>query len=321
MHCFSCGYHYDALEFYKVYKQVSNAKALEELSVIYGFKIKKKEAVRNEEEKEYCFDLDAEGREYLKSRGICAAYELLDIRSGRRDNSSCLVYDMINGAYRYKALDNNAVKDRTLKGVNSDISVYAGTEGGPYFVVEGLFDMLTLMELDSSLNVISLNGVGNREKAVKYIQENGIYRVVLVLDNDKAGKKRDTADKIPEVLQACNAVNSIDLIPKDVKDINELLMRNRRDILKELIARSLERVMIDQNSIASALVREEFFRRILERKIHYKTGFAFTDDDKVGGLQGLVTIGGVTGLGKTTLVINMLFELLKEHPVVFILWK
>lgn len=188
LHCFSCGYHYDALEFYKEYKQVSHAKALEDLSVIYGFKIKKKEAVRNEEENAYCFDLDAEGREYLKSRGICAAYELLDIRSGRRDNSSCLVYAMINGAYRYKALDNNAVKDRTLKGVNSDISVYAGTEGGPYFVVEGLFDMLTLMELDSSLNVISLNGVGNREKAVKYIQENSIYRVVLALDNDKAGK-------------------------------------------------------------------------------------------------------------------------------------
>ena len=185
--------------------------------------------------------------------------------------------------------------------------------GGFIFVTEGLFDALSLEELERP--AISLNSNSMADTFIKAVEDNrerlGCKTFVLALDNDNPG--RETTAKIKAALEAMEMPH-IGFDCRDYKDINEWLIDSPQGLREALEAIPLEGT--------SYQYLKDFFeadqvKRMGEPDI--KTNFHTLDRTLGGGLYpGLYVLGSISSLGKTALALQMADRIAEqEQPVLF----
>lgn len=193
-----------------------------------------------------------------------------------------------------------------------------GNTDKPIFIVEGSLDALSIIQAGGE--AVALNGVGTSKLLELVSKHRGKNTLVLSLDNDEAG--RNAQAKLKEELLALYAtpdgqkttapVYELNLCynnPK-LKDANELLTANP-DNFKAFISslkdeKTVKRITYKIRTVEADLL--DFLGYVNTHRPPAKpTGFNLLDSPLRGGFrEGLICIGGISSLGKTTLALQIM---------------
>ena len=193
-----------------------------------------------------------------------------------------------------------------------------GNTDKPIFIVEGSLDALSIIEAGGE--AVALNGVGTSKLLELVSKHKSKNTLVLSLDNDEAG--RNAQAKLKEELLALFAtpdgqkttapVYELNLCynnPK-LKDANELLTANP-DNFKAFISslkdeKTVKRITYKIRTVEADLL--DFLGYVNTHRPPAKpTGFKLLDTPLRGGFrEGLICIGGISSLGKTTLALQIM---------------
>lgn len=193
-----------------------------------------------------------------------------------------------------------------------------GNTDKPIFIVEGSLDALSIIEAGGE--AVALNGVGTSKLLELVSKHKGKNTLVLSLDNDEAGQNAQA--KLKEELLALFAtpdgqkttapVYELNLCynnPK-LKDANELLTANP-DNFKAFISslkdeKTVKRITYKIRTVEADLL--DFLGYVNTHRPPAKpTGFKLLDTPLRGGFrEGLICIGGISSLGKTTLALQIM---------------
>lgn len=179
----------------------------------------------------------------------------------------------------------------------------------PVFVCEGQIDALSILEVGGE--AIALNGTGI-DKLEPHLDKIKCPCLILALDNDEPGKKA-----ITDMIAKLRSVKKRYVVYEHlagVKDLNEALIRSREKLAghveyynRNYGKRTDKKEKPDTKYPASTYVQS--LLDLIKDKKHFKsTSTSFENLDKLldGGLRaGLYFIGAVSGLGKTTLALQM----------------
>ena len=171
-------------------------------------------------------------KEYLKQRKIDSrVLDILDKNSilyGIDEyNQPAFVFDYKHCVFRHKTENKNHSLGIT-KGAGSYIEIKANNLP-IYYITEGIYDALTLLDRDNPPNVICLNSVNYLKYLIEDIESDLNYKkkfFILALDNDDTGQK--STQKLIKVLNEhrikynlCTELTQ----HKYCKDINELRVK------------------------------------------------------------------------------------------------
>ena len=193
-----------------------------------------------------------------------------------------------------------------------------GNTDKPIFIVEGSLDALSIIEAGGE--AVALNGVGTSKLLELVSKHKSKNTLVLSLDNDEAGQNAQA--KLKEELLALYAtpdgqkttapVYELNLCynnPK-LKDANELLTANP-DNFKAFISslkdeKTVKRITYKIRTVEADLL--DFLGYVNTHRPPAKpTGFNLLDSPLRGGFrEGLICIGGISSLGKTTLALQIM---------------
>lgn len=180
-------------------------------------------------------------------------------------------------------------------------------KGGALFITESIFDALSVEECGG--HAVALCGAGNVRKFLTLCAENPAaasnYTLIAAGDNDEAGQKMVSAltDGLKALGIACGKLE----LPTQVKDINELLVKDR-NALKNLLdnTASADRYLYNRNSTANSVADLLDFSMRRASRNACPTGFRELDQVLDGGLYaGLYIIGAISSLGKTSYILQM----------------
>ena len=185
------------------------------------------------------------------------------------------------------------------------------------FITEGELDALSIIQ--AGYNCIATGGgtsVNTLPKAIKDYPVRDLPLFVILPDNDRlkdgtpdlnkgaaAGKslcKALTAAGIPALLFDTADTDW----PADIKDANEFLQKDPIEFTAKLEAIATEAINKPLGRTADFL--QEFLNQAAGAAPPISTGFTNLDEIIEGGLHpGLVVLGAISSLGKTTFVLNM----------------
>ena len=234
-----------------------------------------------------------------------------------QDTALVIPMQRVDGTYSYQLRNINpdAPKERKHHKPKKDIAGEApifnlqaiGATDKPLFITEAAIDALSVIEAGGE--AVGLNGVGNQAKLIEQLQAKAKGQpIILALDNDKAGRK--TQAEIKQALQtlkiACYEIDAC----FGHKDANEALQRKPERF----------RAIVGAIKDEAAAREKEYLQRTVERDLNdfvgqlatkrppaISTGFKSLDDILRGGLrEGLICIGGISSLGKTTLALQIM---------------
>lgn len=180
----------------------------------------------------------------------------------------------------------------------------------PVFVVEGELDALSIIEAGRDAVAICST---NRAKA--FLQEltnqPPAQLLLLALDTDEAGEKA-TAELIQGLQKLKIPFTVVDIVGEH-KDANEALTADREAFIKTVQTAAEYYSELDEEARAEYLKSsigdglQGFIDRIKRYKPCIPTGFEKLDKALDGGLyEGLIVLGAITGLGKTTFALNVI---------------
>ena len=193
-----------------------------------------------------------------------------------------------------------------------------GNTDKPIFIVEGSLDALSIIQAGGE--AVALNGVGSSKLLELVSKHKGKNTLVLSLDNDEAG--RNAQAKLKEELLALYAtpdgqkttapVYELNLCynnPK-LKDANELSTANP-DNFKAFISQMKDEAAVKRITYKIRTVEADLlnFEEYIDthRPPAKPTGFKLLDTPLRGGFrEGLICIGGISSLGKTTLALQIM---------------
>lgn len=197
----------------------------------------------------------------------------------------------------------------------------------PVFIVEGEIDALSFAE--AGAEAIALGGVTNTKillEAIKSRQD--VPEIIIALDNDEAGQK--ASDELLGTLQGNNILAMKANLYADNKDGNESLLKDRQAFnetvaqynIKGAIKEKIEHERLEnykgQNSNYKYL---DLFLKDIRAIDNPPTQTGFSRLDKIlgGGLYpGLIAIGAIPSLGKTTFALQICDQIAKSGKDVLI---
>ena len=186
----------------------------------------------------------------------------------------------------------------------------------PIFIVEGEIDALSIMEVGGV--AVGLGSTSNTRKLLEILEGKKLERpLILALDNDSRG--RQAQDELAKLLQDKKIPYiTAELTTKDVKDPNEMLVKNRETFkarVEEAIKDDKEKYL--ETSTDNYI--QDFLNGIADsvNTPCISTGFPMLDEALDGGLyEGLYIVGAISSLGKTTLVTQIADQVAsKGHDV------
>ena len=352
LHCFSCGESYDIFGACEALEGIPKGQGINRIKELYGYRqntdrnspktpATQPEAPKLEKPKQTYkdfSDLVLKAHEslcihdYHTDRGIAdevAERFKLGYVQDVKGMSTALVIPMLraDGSYSYQL--RNISKEEPLQHYKPKVEE-AGEAGlfnseaikqaKPVAIVEGAIDALSVMS--AGMEAIALNGATNKGKLYDLIQQNKakLPPIILALDNDEAGRKAQ--GEIKEMLDRAKiATYSINLAMQ-YKDPNEALKANPEAF------RSIVGALVDEESIK----RKEYLQQTVESQLEgflefiktkrtpaISTGFKMLDETLRGGLrEGLICVGGISSLGKTTLALQIMDNIAKQGQDVLI---
>lgn len=230
------------------------------------------------------------------------------------------------GKINYKVDDFRKLKTKNLTGVPTTIYNFDEVmKNDLIFICEGWCDTLSLE--NEGYKSVALNSVTGVDKFIDMIQEVEDYQsktYVIALDNDKSGK--EARQKLQDKLQKLKCrVKHLYPEGEGVKDINDMLLNDEKNLLYSIVKIEQEiqeenEKILTQNSCYSHLnsILNKFISN--RNKKLLSTGYSKLDKALGGGLyNSLYVVGGISGLGKTSVVLNIVENLAKEEQdVLFI---
>ena len=213
-------------------------------------------------------------------------------------------------------------------------------EAETVFVVEGIFDWLTLTYFDNP-NAIPLLGTGfnNLLQAIKAKEHKPI--AIFLFDNDKAGET--TTERAVKAWQEAGLPYYVAdrSILDGVKDIDELASKIDKESLNDDYLALCARLSAENEKAIELQpqIQNEAYKSVLERYNVFSlqstlenvytlanavdpipTGFPSLDNALDGGLvDGLYMLGAVSSLGKTSFLVQVADNIAKQkHPVLFV---
>lgn len=180
----------------------------------------------------------------------------------------------------------------------------------PVFITEGELDALSI--IDCGGEACALGSTSNTNKLIALFEDKApTASIVLALDNDDGGK--EATEELAQGLSKLNLSFSVMKPIDGYKDWNEAFMKDRGAFLDAI---EDELIKAEQQNEA----KEEYlhssafdFMQPLYDKINasvdtpfLSTGFYLLDSTLDGGLyEGLYTLGAISSLGKTTLMLQI----------------
>ncbi len=280
--------------------------------------------------------------EYHRKRGIsdevAKRFKLGYISSSGMKEALIIPLKRLDGTYSYQQrnTDPEAPKEKRHYKPSSSIGGTSeifnqeviGNTDKPIFIVEGALDALSIIQAGGE--AVALNGVGS-SKLLELLQHHkGKNTLVLSLDNDEPG--RNAQAKLREEILALYAspdgkettapVYEINLCysnPK-LKDANEVLTASPDQFTKFITnlkdEKTVRRVAYKIRTVEADLL--DFVGYVNTTRPPAKsTGFKLLDAPLRGGFrEGLICIGGISSLGKTTLALQIMDNFAKAgHDV------
>ena len=352
LHCFSCGESYDIFAACEALEGIPKGQGINRIKELYGYRqntdknspktqTPQPEAAKIEKPKQTYKDfsdlvLNASESlcmcDYHAERGITeevATRFKLGYIPDVKGMSTALVIPMLraDGTYSYQL--RNISKEEPLQHYKPKVEEAGEAElfnsaaikqNKPVAIVEGAIDALSV--ISAGMEAIALNGAQNIGKLYDLAQRNKakLPPIILALDNDEAG--RTAQSKLKEMLDKAQiATYSINLALQH-KDPNEALKANP-EAFKAIVGalkdeESIKRKEYLQTTVESQL--EGFLDFIkTKRAPAISTGFKMLDETLRGGLrEGLICVGGISSLGKTTLALQIMDNIAKQGQDVLI---
>lgn len=185
----------------------------------------------------------------------------------------------------------------------------------PIVVVEGEIDALSI--IDAGGEAVGLGSISNVGTFLNYVKEHKPAQpLVLSLDNDKnedgSNPGQEAEQRLANGLEALGIPFYRHNIAGDHKDANEALQADRDAFTKEVEAVAAIPAKEYRNQTAAAGFMQAFIDGIADsvNTPPISTGFSQLDSELDGGLyEGLYTIGAISSLGKTALVMQMVDQM------------
>lgn len=162
--------------------------------------------------------IDVKVLDVLKANGyICGVDKLGQVTFIFRRFNCCI--------YRHKETDRNWVT-----GNNTPITILSNKTDNRWYIVEGLYDALTLVS--GGYNVICLNTIANLNNLKGMILSKNKFEYIIAVDNDIPGLK--TRDELIEFFKDNNMKHRIfnALYSSNFKDINEMAQSGALNFLE-----------------------------------------------------------------------------------------
>ena len=262
---------------------------------------------------------NSEALSYLKGRGIslktAQAFNIgydpawrspTAVENGSRPPASRRLIMPVNlASYVARSIDppkNEAEKkyqkqNEGAAAIFNEAALYDGTEK-PVFVVEGLIDALSVIEVGGS--AIALNSASNTGLLVATLEAKPTAKtVILSLDNDNTGRKAT------KELREAFKLQNVSFITADIccgcKDANEALQKNLADFMAAVDIAQTKTSARPDNVLSYIDTRMAAEIEDFKAAGNIKTGFADLDEQLGGLFPGLIAIAAISSLGKTTL--------------------
>lgn len=180
----------------------------------------------------------------------------------------------------------------------------------PIIVVEGEIDALSIIDVGGE--AVGLGSIANIHQFIDYVIKNKPAQpLILSLDNDEREDGRNPGQEaqaeLAKDLQENDIKYFIHNVAGNYKDANEYLIANR-EAFKEAVARA-ENIEVEEYKKTSVENHIQDFINGIGASVNtpcISTGFYNLDRTLDGGLyEGLYTVGAISSLGKTTLVLQM----------------
>lgn len=176
------------------------------------------------------------------------------------------------------------------------------------FVTEGAFDALSVIEAGAA--AIALNSAANADALIKQLeQRRTAATLILCLDNDERGQKATAT--LNAGLQRLNISHITANICAGYKDPNEALKADRMAFFDAV--KATERSTSKPDNTADYINKRmaadiQQFRKDAERK----TGFKNLDGVAGGIYAGLYSVGGISSVGKTTFISQLVEQMAEQ---------
>lgn len=344
LHCFKCGFHGDIIDLYQKEHNTDAKTAFSALYSLFGISIgedatsQPKTAKKPQTEPitatekvsfvDYYHQCrknigDIVPREYLISRGI-SEETARRYYIGYDKQSGFIVIPVSESFYIARNTYQNAKKrynnptGAKIDIFNADFERECGlynSAGLPVFVVEGVFDALSIIEAGGE--AVALNSTANAKKLIQKLKEHRTKStLILCLDNDAAGKT--ATEELKKELKCLNVSFVVEDICGTHKDPNEALV-NDREKFKKAVADAMTATSKPDNT--SLYINRLMAREIenLRKNAGRKTGFENIDKEIDSIYPGLYVVGGVPSVGKTTFIYQMADQMAEkgQHVLFF----
>lgn len=331
VHCFSCNATYDIFELYAIENGLNCKndfkKIIHDLAYKYGYELNNinyetkssyKIAEKNDNlnfEKDYTkWQQDIDKTDYLQNRGI--KQELITkYKIGYDVSKRNIVFPVSSQFYISRKVDadtNDKTKYTMPKGCNVELFNYDifknSTIRDVVFVTEGIIDALSIESL-GNYKTVAINGVTHWPLIIEAIKKEK-YKgaIVICFDSDAAGQK--AKDNLQEALNNLNITNHALVEKTEFKDINEQLKSDPNALNSTLnflqnTFESIPAAKIRKENILNNLdsLLEDFKKEAIKPKLI--TGLSKLDQFLVGIQNNLYVIGAMSGLGKTTICLQI----------------
>lgn len=341
LHCFNCHFHGDIVDIYQQQNKCSTGEAFTALYDYFNITIdaeatrtptepRKVEQGINTTAAENPPETDTERPDFAAYLNECythrndpAAVQYLSFRGISQDTATAykLGYDTRTGflivptsRYYYVARNTNPEAENRYnnpKGAKIELfnaqAIY-NEESRPVFIVEGAFDALSIIEAGGLAT--ALNSTSNYKKVLDMVKKQATKSaLILCLDNDAAGAKATA-----ELETGLKELN-ISYITADIcggyKDPNEALKADRMAFFDAVKAteRSTSKPDNTADYISKRMAADiQQFRKDAERK----TGFKNLDGVAGGIYAGLYSVGGISSVGKTTFISQLVEQMAEQ---------
>lgn len=276
-----------------------------------------------------------DGKAYLERRGIseatARAFGLGYTAKyyGKMNTPAIIIPKYVKGkgliSYTARSIENveKSRKARKNKGEQGIFNLPALLNpGAVIFLVEGEFDALSIIE--AGYTAICTGGETDREKLVNIIKERWNDPAkprpewyVILPDNDRNddGSPDETKGysaglKVLDALKQGNVKTALidtRVWNPEIKDCNDYLVKDRNGfiaMLRGIVEPIREKILRDMGRVSDYM--QGFTDHIAGKTAPISTGFSRVNGLIDGGLHpGLIIIGAISSLGKTTFVLNI----------------
>lgn len=324
--CFGCGCSGDGVTFIMKYENKGYIEALKfiadrhniELEEVGSSRIAEKPLPRLEKLSKPTIEYFEENRKISNNTllrfGITESLEWMP-KAQSEVNAICFNYfkneQLVNIKFRAKNKDFKMAKNAQLIFYNLD----AIKDEETCYITEGEMDCLSLYEV-GIFNAVSVpNGASvNQSAKLEYLDNCFEYfldkkRVVLMVDNDAAGKKLEEELARRIGYEKCYLVR----YPNGCKDANEVLVKNGKDALKTVAESAI------QYPLYGELKMDDMYESIVDFYENgypegYECGISKSFDEHLKFYPGQLTIvTGIPGSGKSEFIDWVMTGLVKTH--------